>query len=98
MLNLVKNISNNYQLLWWLIIGFIIDQLFLFNISGFPEHMPFSEFRHRFDILIPADAKPASAAVDHKQVRRWALMCVCLCVCLCAKLYCVDLFLSHLSS
>ncbi len=38
-----------------------------YSPTGFPEHMPFAEFRHRFDLLAPPGVKPTVAIVDEKQ-------------------------------
>ena len=39
----------------------------LFSV-GFPEHMPFGEFRRRFDILAPSQFRNTGPVLDEKKV------------------------------
>jgi len=36
--------------------------------TGFPENLTFAEFRHRYEILAPANSRPTGPVVDEKQV------------------------------
>lgn len=40
--------------------------------SGFPEHMPFGEFRRRFDILAASQFRNKGPVLDEKKVRAQA--------------------------
>ena len=39
-------------------------------LLGFPENMQFSDFRHRFEVLVPPENRPDAAKLDEKQVGR----------------------------
>lgn len=39
-----------------------------FSSSGFPEHMPFGEFRRRFDILATSQHRNTGPVLDEKKV------------------------------
>ncbi|XP_041350261.1 unconventional myosin-XVIIIa-like isoform X3 [Gigantopelta aegis] len=43
----------------------ILDAVRIFR-QGFPDYMPFSEFRHKFEVLIPPSARPGKG-LDEKQ-------------------------------
>lgn len=55
--------------------------LALLSLQGYPDHMVFSEFRRRFDVLAPHLTKKHGRnyiVTDEKRVSRFVSFCVCL--------------------
>ena len=53
----------NFDNMWL----FVSDSFFGF-ILGYPEFMPFGEFRRRFEILLPRSERQHEPVLDEKQV------------------------------
>uniref|UniRef100_T1J6E8 Myosin motor domain-containing protein n=1 Tax=Strigamia maritima TaxID=126957 RepID=T1J6E8_STRMM len=44
----------------------VLDSIRVYK-QGFPEHLLFSEFRYRFELLLPPSAKPSSPILDERR-------------------------------
>ena len=61
---------------YWLVIlreklafpSFTVTLVHSFPFPGFPEHMPFGEFRRRFDILSASQLRNTGPVLDEKKV------------------------------
>lgn len=49
--------------------------IYFFTFSGYPEHMTFGEFQHRFSILAPTENRQVQPVLDEKKVRNHTPFC-----------------------